>query len=496
MSMRQKGKTGHSQLLSLAIMCLIAFGPSAGSLLGQPIKLHPGNSNYFSYKNKPILLITSAEHYGALINLDFDYVKYFDAISKYRMNYTRLFTGSFVEREEDIGWMKYNNTLAPRPDRVIVPWARSNVPGYRNGGNKFDLESWDEHYFERLKDLLTEAKAKDIIVELTLFGNQYGDGLWCNNPLHPDNNIQRIGPSGEGSWSKFQTKNDHQLLAYQEAMVRKIVTELNDFDNLFYEISNEPYNGITDTTAVDEWHNHMVKLIKDTEAGLPKKHLIATCFSVFDNPDVSVLNFHYVRVKEMKPLETLLTLKKVVNMDETMGSVIHSNPTDTRIEAWDHILRGGGAYNNLSWEYTPHNAEGTEDAVKINKYLQNLQRFMSGFDYARMAPDYEMVLAKPDSSFVRVLGEKGKQYAIYLHRSKIKGDGKPEVWGYEAFGGIRQDELTIDLPAGKYEIRWMNPSTGLFYDNSPKIKHPGGKLLLLTPQYTTDIGLQIKRRKR
>lgn len=330
-------------------------------------------------------------------------------------------------------------------------------------------------------------------MELTFFGNQYGDGLWENSPLHPGNNIQGIGPSGEGSWREFQTKNDSRLLTYQEAMVRKIVTELNRFDNLFYEISNEPYNGITDTAAVNDWHNHMVKLIKDTEEGLPKKHLVATCFSVFDNPDVSVLNFHYVRVKEMAPLETLLTLNKVVNMDETLGSVIHSNTTDTRLEAWDHILQGGGAYNNLSWEYTPDNEAGTDSARIINKYLWSLQRFMSRFDYVRMVPDYEVVLTKPDSSFVRVLSEKGNQYALYLHRSKIKGDGKPEIWGYEAFGGIRQNELPVDLPAGVYEIQWMNPSTGLFYENAgQEVNHSGGELRLLTPEYVTDIALQIK----
>ncbi len=478
--------------LSSGLMGLILFACSTNSQLSQPIKLHQENPNYFSYKGKPILLVTSAEHYGALINLDFDYVKYFDTIGEDSLNYTRVFVGSFVEREEDIKWMKYNNTLAPRPDRIVVPWARTNIQGYRNGGNKFDLDTWDEHYFERLRDLLTQAEARGIIVELTFFGNQYGDGIWENSPLHPSNNIQGIGPSGEGSWSQFQTKNNPQLLAYQEAMVRKIVMELNDFDNLFYEISNEPYNGITDTTVVDEWHTHMVKLIKDTEEGLPKKHLIATCFSVFDNPDVSVLNFHYVRVKEMKPLETLLTFNKVVNMDETLGSVIHSNVTDTRLEAWDHILRGGGAYNNLSWEYTPGNEAGTDSARMINKYLRNLQRFMSEFDYVRMVPDYDAVLHQPDSSFVRVLGEEGKQYALYLHRSKIKGDGKPEIWGYEAFDGIRQDELTIDIPEGTYRIKWMNPLTGLFYDAKQEIIHSGGELQLLTPEYVTDIALQIK----
>ena len=36
------------------------------------VKLHPENSHYFSYNGKPTILIASTEHYGAVINSDFD----------------------------------------------------------------------------------------------------------------------------------------------------------------------------------------------------------------------------------------------------------------------------------------------------------------------------------------------------------------------------------------------------------------------------------------
>ena len=41
-----------------------------------PIQLHPENQHYFLYKGNALALITSAEHYGALLNLDFDYHTY------------------------------------------------------------------------------------------------------------------------------------------------------------------------------------------------------------------------------------------------------------------------------------------------------------------------------------------------------------------------------------------------------------------------------------
>ena len=125
----------------------------------QPLKLNPVNPHYFEYNDKAVLLITSAEHYGALINLDFNYMRYFEALKEHGMNCSLIFSGSYVERENDISWMKYQNTLAPGPNRLIVHWARSSTPGYYNGGNKFDLDSWDDKYFQRLKDLMIQAKA-------------------------------------------------------------------------------------------------------------------------------------------------------------------------------------------------------------------------------------------------------------------------------------------------------------------------------------------------
>ena len=46
----------------------------------EPIRLHPDNPHYFLFRGKPTVLVTSAEHYGAVLNLDFDYVRYLEAL--------------------------------------------------------------------------------------------------------------------------------------------------------------------------------------------------------------------------------------------------------------------------------------------------------------------------------------------------------------------------------------------------------------------------------
>ena len=61
------------------------------------VGINEKNPHYFRYKGKEVLLITSAEHYGAMISKKFDYVKYFDMLAEYGLNYTRIYPGAFVE---------------------------------------------------------------------------------------------------------------------------------------------------------------------------------------------------------------------------------------------------------------------------------------------------------------------------------------------------------------------------------------------------------------
>ena len=188
-----------------------------------------------------MVLIGSTEHYGAVMNLDFDYIPYLDELAAGGLNITRTFSGVYVEPGGAFGIIK--NTMAPAPERYIAPWARSSEPGYSNGGNKFDLSKWDEAYFTRLKDFITEAGKREIVVELDLFSNYYDTIQWKLCPLNSLNNINGSGDIRDHK--EVLSLRHPEMLAEQEKVARKIITELKDFDNLYYEVCNEPYFGDT-----------------------------------------------------------------------------------------------------------------------------------------------------------------------------------------------------------------------------------------------------------
>ncbi len=464
----------HVLLGRIILLCLSAFaaGVVAATAAEPPISLHPENPHYLLWRGKPTVLITSGEHYGAVLNLDFDYVKYLDELKACGLNQTRTFSGVYCEHEKS--FKITGNPLAPAPGRLICPFARSDQPGYARGGNKFDLTKWDEAYFERLRDFVSQAGKRGIVVELVLFCPFYEDSLWEISPMNARNNVNGIGTMPR---TEVYTLKHADMVAVHEAVTRKIVAELRDFDNLYYEVCNEPYFG----GVTQEWQDRIIATIVEAEKDFPHKHLIAQNIAnrtkkiVDPNPAVSIFNFHYayppVAVAEN------YHLNKVIANDET--GFRGSADLTYRSEGWDFIIAGGAIYSNLDYSFTPAHPDGTAvpnapggGGRTLRRQLKILKDFIEGFDFVRMRPANEVLRGKlPGKVTVRVLAEPGKQYAVY-----VLGDGL--------------DTLQIDLPAGAYRVQWVNTKTGAV-DKEESIDHPGGTRQLAAAKYTEDVALRI-----
>ena len=247
-----------------------------------PLGLHPENPRVFQFRGKATVLVTSGEHYGAVLNLDFDFVPYLDELEARGFNLTRTFSGTY--HEVPGSFRIQNNTLAPQPGRYQSPW--------RQRDGKFDLEQIDPAYLARLKSFLAEASRRGVIAEFVLFCPFYDESLWTVNPMNARNNVNNLGHCPR---EEVYTLKHPDLLRTQLEFVRRVVTELNAFDNLYYEICNEPYFG----GVTLDWQRKVSEAIVAAEKDLPNKHLIAQNIAnnsarVKDpDPNVSIFNFHY-----------------------------------------------------------------------------------------------------------------------------------------------------------------------------------------------------------
>ena len=445
-----------------------------------PVSLHPENPHYFLFRGKPALLVGSTEHYGAVLNSDFDYVAYLNEIAAHKLNVTRTFSGIYSEPQGAFGIKM--NTLAPAKGKLLCPWARSDQPGYLNGGNKFDLDKWDESYFSRLKDFISQAGKNGIIVELDLFSNFYDTLQWKLCPLYIGNNINHIGDVTDQK--EILSLKHKDILDIQEKMVRKIILELKDFDNLYYEVCNEPYFG--DIEALEAWEQHMTGVIADAEKDFGYKHLISQNIANGSqrigspNPLVSIFNFHYARPPVT--VEMNYGLNKIIGDNETGFDGIED--TSYRKEAWNFMVAGGGLFDNLDYSFTVDEENGSFHVPEtqpggggrgLRKQLGILKGVLDEMDFIHMKPDDSILRNSGEGTSSRVLALEGKQYLIYVSHKGQKA---------------ASCTISAELQKGKYKGEWIDTRTGVRSKISIP-EHSGGILQIISPVFSEDIALKI-----
>lgn len=472
-------------LIRLLFVWLALFAPIHA--FGEPIQLHPKNSHYFLWRGQPTILVTSGEHYGAVLNLDFDFKRYLKSLAADGLNHTRTFSGTYREVPTSFGIT--DNTLSPKPDRFACPWARSQTPGALDGGNKFDLTKFDDAYFQRLRNFLAAAEKVGVVVEFNLFCPLYQKELWAVSPMNVKNNVNDLGdcPRDETLSLKHPALVEAQL-----AFVRRVVRELNDFDNLYYEICNEPYV----RKVPNDWQQRIVDEIVATEKTLDNRHLISLNIAngrqQIDKPwpNVSIYNFHYCVPPDVVALN--FDLNRVIGENET--GFRGRDDFLYRSEAWDFLLAGGALYNNLDYSFTPKHPDGDfldyqspgGGSPSLRRQLGVLKRFLEKFEFVEMAPDEHFVSSDSNELHARALSKPGKAYAVYL-RVDVPKQSKEAA---ETLHENTEARLTVNLPAGGYELNWLDTLTG-GTTGSDRVEHSGGELSLQSPVFSSDIALSI-----
>ena len=464
------------RLLLLALLALAAAW-------AQPIRLDRDNPHYFFFAGKPTVLITSGEHYGAVLNRDFDYQRYLDTLRADNLNLTRTFSGSY--REVAGNFAIASNTLAPAPGKFLAPWSQ------RDG--RFDLTKWDEAYFARLKDFVAYAARRGVVVELVLFCPLYEDSMWSVSPMNIRNNVNGIGGVAR---TEVLALKDANLTGTQDAMVRKVVSELRDFDNLYYEICNEPYvQGVTPA-----WQEHIAKVIAATEAGFAKKHMIAQNWAngskVVDapNPLVSLFSFHYSRPPNSVAMNW--KLNRAIGNNET-GFDGAADAT-YRIQGWDFLMAGGALYNNLDYSFTVGHEDGTftppaatpgGGSAALRRQLRQLRAFFDEIPFWRMRPAPDGAVRGPEGSSARELEAPGEVYAVYVHHGRVTEGDKPR---FPVDRAAMARQITLRLPPGRYTARWRDTRSGSDVKLEDFQVTGEAAVALTSPVYAEDIALVVR----
>ncbi len=325
---------------------------------------------------------------------------------------------------------------------------------------------------------------------------------WKVSALNPANNVNATAAI---DWKKLHTLENGDILDRQEQYARTLVREANAFDNVIFEIQNEPWSDRTMLASVvnpylplpsrdnypnsidvaDDlsvaWQARVADWISSEERSLPNHHLIAQnyCNFLFPVkqlvPGVSIVNFHYA-YPEAASLN--YGLGKAISYDET--GFLGRDDALYRRQAWNFMLSGGSVFNGLDYSFSVGHEDGADTqpngpgggSPALRRQLRILSEFLQALPLVDLLPDTHTV-RHAAGVFARVLSTPGGDYGIYLD-------------------GSGPTELTLDVPAGEYSAEWIDVETGAVARRE-SFRRATGPAVLQSPAFAGGIALRLRR---
>lgn len=199
------------------------------------ITIYENNPRYFAYGRKPVLLLGGSDEDNLFNHPDL-MIQNLETLKEIGGNYIRC-------------------TMSSRDEGNLWAFARTQ-------DGKYDLDTFNPEYWERLQNCLKEAAARDIVVQIEVWAtfDFYRDN-WLVNPFNPANNVNYTAENTrlETEWphhparkpqpfffSVPEKNNDTVLFQYQTRYVDQLLDISFKYRNVLYCMDNE-------TRAPAEW---------------------------------------------------------------------------------------------------------------------------------------------------------------------------------------------------------------------------------------------------
>jgi len=412
------------------------------------IKPYEKNLKYWQYKGEPILLIggSKTDHLFLADSL----VEHLDEMVKIGANYVR-------------------NTMSQGEGLDLKPHKR-----LENG--QFDLNQWNEAYWQKFADFLLWTYERNIIVQIEIWDRfNYAVKYWQHSPWHPKNNVnysaQETGLANEypermiyddllpffhtiPGMPEYRTSLD-LIRKYQENFIDKMLSYSLKYGHVLYCVNNE-------TTTSFEWGKYWINYINDKAN---KKNARVFCTDMFDKffqpnkcpgclhaleeadiysfLDVSQNNSrnfnqsHWdtlqwiIKQRDKYPLRPLNNTKIYGGMNSTWGSGSNKDG----IERFCRNVIGGCA---TARHHRPPYGNGLNEKAKAS--IQAVRKVEKDIKFWEINPGKNLLYSREEDE-AYVSAKEGEKYVLYF----------PDI------GDVR---LNLNAYKNTFITKWINISTG------------------------------------
>jgi len=410
-----------------------------------PLTVHPGNPRYFADASGKAVYVTGSHNWNNFQDMGWtdppaaiNYSGHLEWLVGYGHNFTR---GWNWEQARWVPWVTSNVYINP------LPFARTGPGTALDGKPKFNLNQFNQSYFDRLRNRVIEAGNHGIYMGIMLFEGWSVEkpfastpgNPWPGHPMNASNNINGINGNPNTSDGldgiEIHTLQVSAITNIQKAYIRKVIDTLNDLDNIIWEIGNEIHESSV------PWQYHMIDYIHSYEATKPQQHLVWMTAAPPTNPQVDASNAEVVSYTRTG-LETLKT-----DPPATSGSKVVLLDTD-------HLWGTGGDQDWVWKSFTRGYHPIYMDPILDLPGYGGLDPASPSHERCRKAMGYTLsyanrmnlanVIPQPSSSST----PSSTKYCLY--------NSGVEYLIYQAGSGA----FTVNLPAGAYDYEWFNPDTG------------------------------------
>lgn len=387
------------------------------------------SGHYFTYQNQPLYIIGESGTQVVPMNGNLDYEGWIDHLSSLGAKSVMVwaFTGpNSTDARLGTAYQGFN---------ALLPWT------YENGA--YNLQSWNETYWNRLESLVAHADSKNIVVGITPFygwakaAADGGSGLWPWHPLNSANgrytsyncNVASLGSSSELNSQPFNP-NWSSLEKIQwtwEEYALRLINIADTHKNVYFNYRDEWTYCNTQAQASESfWRNffmsrNQVWADRSTSASL----------------------------RVANPIVPAHGTTPALKTEGEEGGALQSNAVEVLKEAWNRAI--GGIHYYIHNDY----------AADINISAWD----PTNADYPNRATDLKTIYTSYSSKFWNTYVK--NLDTLVPNNNNLTNGAKGLVNSGNEYVIWKQNggSFSVTLPANTYEGHWYDPENGTYMES-------------------------------
>lgn len=464
---------------------------------------------YFTHNGKPLLSFGGMADVTFYLNQDaYDYKRWATWMAEHGMNHIRAYL--------PLSWKHVVKTTEMNGGDVsecLFPY-KETEPGSR----VFDLDVFDERYWDRFREQLEFLEEKGAIVHLLVWNGWQlrapdtskgtnGEINWPGHFFNPDTNCngytKHLGGDPENRYAIYHSVADGNagLATAQKAFFRKVVDVTWDLDNVYFDLVHEMAEHKRDWLKTREWIAEMAECMRSHwETKTSKPFIIGFDTGGFPEDEQDWIYSH--------PVFDVIIYGKRHTVGQAVGWRRHYRKPYIPQEGWDDNkvkYRLDQSDNHVHmrkyyWKFTMAKCQQLDFYTKSDK---------DGFGYFVNFPPEGVNAFENVAPVLRTFwdalvgyGSLGFDGEILSgpgsHRYVLSSDKEAVCYCSSPTGdeGVAYDTQSLDVSGlatsdGEFIAEIYDPSNGVIETKSTLVSAGGTTLTL--PEFTDDIAIHIHR---